>query len=371
MNKRCIRVNLGSFFIPVLAITLFLGCRQVQDDRIIGVKIYDHQGSMVELFNHWNELGINAAFSSQELLSNSEYRSLAAEHNISTFVIFPVFFNPDVLAETPDLYAITSEGKQAKEEWVEFVCPSRPDYRIQVVENAKKIIREQNPDGISIDFIRHFLFWEKVYPNRDPASLPETCFDSSCLVQFQAKTGIFIPESLHSIPEKAFWILESHTEEWRAWKCSLITTMVQEIADAVRDIKPDILLNIHLVPWAEEDYNDAIERVAGQDIPALSLMADYLSPMTYAHMVKREPEWIHSIVEDIYMRSSSKILPSIQVNRAYLETELDLEEFEQSIIEALKPPSKGVLFWSWERLELDPGKKEIVQALCTAKQSSF
>ena len=61
------------------------------------------------------------------------------------------------------------------------------------------------------------------------------------------------------------------------------------------------------------------------------------------------------------MRTGSKIIPSIQVNKAYLERELGMEEFEQSLSEALKPPSRGVLFWSWERLVQDPEKLKVLK----------
>ncbi|MCK5134562.1 MAG: hypothetical protein KAR19_02145 [Bacteroidales bacterium] len=347
--------------ILILFMTVFQSCRQGQDDRIIGVKIYDHQGSLEELFSEWRDLGINTAFSSLALLSSDEYRLAARENGISMFVIFPVFFNPEALAESPDLYALTHQGAIAKEEWVEFVCPSSEEYRNLMVENARDIIRKYDPDGISIDFIRHFVFWEKVYPDRNPATLPVTCFDSTCLAHFQLETAVSIPDSLTSTAETAGWITENHHNEWTDWRCNLITGMVQEIAEAASEIKPGILINIHLIPWAQEDFNGAIKTVAGQDIPALSQYADFLSPMTYAHMVKREPPWIHSIVKDIYLQTENKIIPSIQVNKAYLDKELDLEEFEESLLEALKPPSGGVVFWSWERLNQEADKKEVLK----------
>lgn len=177
------------------------------------------------------------------------------------------------------------------------------------MENAKEIIRKYDPDGISIDFIRHFVFWEKVYSDRDPASLPLTCFDSTCLTHFQASSGLIIPDSLTGTEETASWIMENHPEEW----------------------------------------------------------TDYLSPMTYAHMVKQDLPWIHSIVEDIYLQTGSKVIPSIQVNKAYLDNELGLEEFEESLLEALKPPSGGVVFWSWEALKENPDKKQLVYRLCSQK----
>ncbi len=346
----------------ILASLFLISCHphMEKEERIIGVKIYAHPGALDDLFKQWEALGINTAFSSLDLLSREDYRAMASEHHVSTYVIFPVFFNPDALAVSPGLYAITSEGEPAKEEWVEFVCPAREDYRRQVVEKARDIIRKYDPDGISIDFIRHFVFWEKVYPDRDPATLPVTCFDSICIAKFSSMQGVVIPEGLKSPGEKASWILENHHAAWTAWKCSLITSMVEEIADAARKLKPGIGINVHLVPWGRTDYDGAGRSVAGQDIPALARLADYLSPMTYAHMVKRDPEWIHGVVEDINRQSGGRVLPSIQVNKAYLDTELDPEEFRRSLRAALEPPSNGVILWSWEQLAEYPEKLTVL-----------
>lgn len=357
------------YFVPLLIISILLSCNREVDKQLIGVKIYEHQGSKEELFSEWKDLGINAAFSSKDLIANEEYMREAKAFGISTFVIFPVFFNPDELAGSPELFALTTDGKKAREEWVEFVCPSREAYRKQMVEHAVQIIRDYNPDGISIDFIRHFVFWEKVYPDRDPSTLPLTCFDSLCLDHFQSEAGLHIPESLSTIPKKSSWILEHHKDAWIRWRCSLISSMVAEISEAVREVKPTIKVNVHLVPWAEDDFQGAIKTVAGQDIPALAEFADFLSPMTYHHMVRQDPPWIHSIVKNVYHQTGSQVLPSIQVDRAYLDTELDQLVFERSLEEALKPPSMGVVFWSWPSLEENPEKKQVVQKHC--RQTKF
>lgn len=352
--------------LPVLILILLQGCRNHVDQTLIGAKIYDHQGSYKELFSQWNQLGINTGFCSEELISDHEFMKEAGEHQITTFVIFPVFFNPDLLSRQPELAAILQDGEVAREEWVEFVCPSREDYRQQVVEHARRLIRDFQPDGISIDFIRHFVYWEKVYPDRDPATLPLSCFDSACMQKFLEVSGITMPVEPGNIAEEALWILRNHHKAWTAWRSKLITGMVKDISEAVREEKPDILVNIHLVPWAEEDFNGAMQRIAGQDVRALAELSDYLSPMTYAHMLKRPPEWVHDIVEDINRQSGSRVLPSIQVGKAYLDTDYDLEEFRQTMDAALKAPSSGVVLWSWERLVAEPEKvklfKDIVHA---------
>jgi hypothetical protein len=356
------------YFFSLLFIFLlvFKGCSPDTQHTIIGAKIYEHSGPYPLLFEQWNQLGINTGFCSQDLISDSEFMKEAMEHQISTFVIFPVFFNPEALAEEPDLAAINRNGEVAAEEWVEFVCPSREAYRQQVVAHARSFVRDHQPDGISIDFIRHFVYWEKVYPDRDPASFPVSCFDSVCLDHFQHETDISIPDELSGIPEKADWILNEHGDAWTTWRCQLITSMAKEIAEAAREEKPDILVNIHLVPWLKEDFNGAIQKVAGQDFKALSEFSDYLSPMTYAHMVKQAPSWVHHIVEDIYMQTGGAILPSIQVGKAYLETEFDLEEFRQTLEAAMEAPSSGVVIWSWERLLAEPAKVDLFKDIVTA-----
>lgn len=216
---------------------------------------------------------------SDSLLSIDAFRELARRNDIRIFVILPFFYNPEVLHKTPDLYAITATGEKAVEEWVEFVCPTREDYRKQRIALIKDIIREFDPDGISIDFIRYFVFWEKIYPERTLDSMVNTCFDSYCLDKFQKETGIRIPQRLASVPEKSEWILQNHRLEWTAWKCEVIASMVREIAQEERKIKPEVLINIHAVPWRDRDFGGAIKIVAGQDLAAISEHTDFISPM--------------------------------------------------------------------------------------------
>jgi hypothetical protein len=352
---------------PILLLFLLQSCLNEGTQALIGAKIYEHLGSYDLLFQEWNQMGINTGFCSEELISDPEFMREAREHQVSTFVIFPVYYNPEEIARTPHLAAINRNGEAAAEDWVEFVCPSREDYRQQVLRHARRLIRNHQPDGISIDFIRHFVYWEKVYPDHDPASLPISCFDSVCMDHFSAESGITLPEELSKIPEKADWILKNHENSWTTWRCSLITSMLKDIAEAAREEKPDILINVHLVPWAEEDFNGALRKVAGQDIRALSALSNYISPMTYAHMLKQPPDWVHGIVQDFHRQTGARVLPSIQVGKAYLETDYDLEEFRDMMEAALEAPSSGVVIWSWERLMAEPEKAKLFKDIVTAR----
>jgi len=355
------------FILGIFLVLTFIipGCwkkRNVQDESpmMIGVKVYHIDRELNTLFNEWEELGINTVFASPSVFGD-EFRSLAKKHRIKTFIILPVFYDPAALEADPDLYAITDKGEKANEEWVEFVCPSREDYNNQKVEYIKKLIQKLDPDGISLDFIRYFCFWEKVYPDRHPDSIPNTCFCQHCLEKFQKETEVIIPDSLENVSVIAGWIQTNHQDEWTGWKCGWIKAMVENIVMEAKKIKPEIKVNLHVVPWRKDDFNNAIRRIVAQDFSNFANYADILSPMTYAHMVKREPAWINSVVIDIAEQTECKVIPSIQVNEAYLTEPLTMKEFEKSVLAALKPPSSGVFFWSWEQLESRPEKKEVLK----------
>ncbi len=341
------------------------GGRHLQhDDRIIGIKVYKIEGDLTASFEDWKDHGINTVFADASLLTE-EFRTLAKKNDIRIFIILPIFFNPESLQKDPDLYAITDRGERAVKEWVEFICPSRMEYREERIAYIKQLITDLDPDGISLDFIRHFAYWEKIYPETDPDSIPESCFDASCINAFKLHSGIVIPDSQEEVPDLAEWINVNCREEWTDWKCGLITSFVETASREAKQLNNDILINVHAIPWRKEDFNDAARRITGQDFRDIARHVDMISPMCYAHMVKRSPEWIHSVVSDLSARVDIPVYPSIQVNRAYLEEPLSLEEFKQSLQEALKPPSGGVIFWSWEQLMESPEKKELLRIYCS------
>ncbi len=65
---------------------------------------------------------------------------LAGEHDIATFVVVPVFYDPEALEQDPDLFAVTVDGNRAEDDWVQFGCPSRREYR-------RSGLRPQEPAG--------------------------------------------------------------------------------------------------------------------------------------------------------------------------------------------------------------------------------
>jgi len=370
-KKAWAAVVLPLMVLAAVTITIMLG-RQARDSRrnglLVGAKIYERYGPFPALFAAWREAGINTGFVSPALISDPDFRRLAKENGIATFIIFPVFFDAEALAARPDLAAVTARGTRAEEDWVKFVCPTRRDFLAAKADALKKLVRETDPDGISLDFIRFFVFWEMVYPGRAAETLPQTCFDASCLEDFERTAKIAIPGSLTGTPDIARWILSKHLGEWTDWKCGVIARAVETLADAARSVKPGIKVNLHAVPWRAEDFGGAARAVTGQDLARLAPLVDFISPMCYHHMVRRTPAWVHSVVEDMGRRTGAAVLPSIQVKEAYIPGPETPAEFREALAEALKPPSRGVVFWNWAALAESPEKRAAVREVLKGRR---
>ena len=354
-----------NFFIFLTISLIFFNnsCQNLSgNDTIIGVKIYEHNGDLVELFNERKRVGINLILASPDLARKDNFMSLARTHNMRVFIIVPTFFNTMVLDNDSSLYSITREGEKAVEDWVRFICPNNKGYRSSHIQYLQKLSSEIQPDGISLDFIRYFVYWEKVFPDQIYENLPQTCFDENCLGKFLADYKFTLPDTFNSVKQKADFILMQYEKEWVEFKCSSISEYVKEMVDAIKSVDPAIKINFHAVPWKSTDFDGGIRSIAGQGLKLIEPFVDYISPMCYHHMVIQSPEWIHEVVNDIALQTpGEKILPSIQVSKAYLETSISESEFRDALNESLLPPSKGVIFWSWEALEKSPEKLKVLR----------
>jgi hypothetical protein len=250
---------------------------------------------------------------------------------------------------------------------VEFVCPSRLTYRTRKADELSEIVRSLEPDGISIDFIRQFVFWEMIYPDRDPATIDKTCYCDSCLAGFTEYIGVEFPDTCKTTAGKAGWIDKNYQDPWNKYRCRLITDMVKELSYEARAVNPDIKLNFHAVPWREGDFNSAMIRVASQDLRSIAPYVDYISPMCYSQMLKRDAEWIADVVADMNKSAAGKILPSIQVYPYYIESSFTNEDFKECVESALKLPSDGVVFFSWPLFIKDSSRMEAVRDITGRK----
>lgn len=362
MKKRLIKLHHLICIILIASVIMSCDNKEQYKDKMIGVKIYKNKAKPELLIEEWKKIGINTAFVSKSMYMNADFRKLARENEIKCFIITPIFYNEEALRKDPDLIAHTDKGKKAMDSWVHFICPTKDEYLTERIAYIKDIVGDLNPDGISLDFIRYFVFWERVLADRALADIDNSCFDETCISAFEKYAGIDVPDDLDTMSKTATWILTNHSNQWINFKCEVITNVVARIVNEVKTEKPELLFNLHGVPWRENDFDGAIKKIVGQDYKALSSIVDYISPMCYSFMLEREPAWINSVTADIKRQSSVPVVPSIQVNGyVYRDDELSIKEFKQCVIESLKEPSDGVVFWSWKMLKSYPEKMKAIQ----------
>jgi hypothetical protein len=350
--------RLGIVFLVLQVMLVLFSCNH-HPEKIIGIKIYEYNKDFNLLADKWKEMDINTAFVSKELAANTLFRQILKQNNIKVYIIFPVFYDPAQLKNDSSLYAVTDKGKIAKDDWVEFICPSRITYRKLKIDEAADLVKKLEPDGLSIDFIREFVFWEMIYPDRTAESIDMACFCDSCVGRFFNLKAITLPDTCKTVEQKAVLILKRYSDDWNNFRCDLITSMVKEISDKTRNIKPDIKINVHAVPWRDEDFGGANIRVASQDLQKIALYTNYISPMCYSQMVRRDAGWIESVVTSMDKKARGKILPSIQVYPYYLDDPFTTGDFKKCISAALKAPSQGVVFFSWPLFEKDSVRMKI------------
>lgn len=223
------------------------------------------------------------------------------------------------------------------------------------------LLEKHHPDGLSLDFIRHFVFWEKVRPDGRIDPLDTTCFCPRCLARFEGDEGFEMPAAAKTPPRAAAeWLFDHQAQAWARWRAGLITSWVDDVVREARRVAPGVKINLHIVPWGASDYQDGPIRVVGQDVRALAPLADFVSPMCYAHMLFRHPAWVGRVMRDLAARVAVPVLPSIEVKESYRKEPLTKEFFAAALEAALAFPSSGVVFWSWPLLSEDAVKQEIV-----------
>ncbi len=343
---------------------LLLGSLLPAQSPLVGVKMYQVPGNWDATFAAWKRLGITAVWAGPEVQRERAFREGCKAQGLKRYLIFPVFFNPEVLKAHPDWVALDQQGRRAVDDWVEFVCPSRTAYLDLRSGELSALLREVEPDGLSLDFLRHFVFWEMVYPDRSAASLPRTCLCDTCWARFRRETGLQDGADLKSPQARWAFLERGAFAAWTRWRRSVIEGIAKDLATRGRREKAGLEVCLHAVPWRLSDFGGAALNVAGQDLGALGAQVDLVSPMVYHHMVKRPTGWIHDVVKEMAGRTDRPILPSIQVAEAYLKTPLDVRTFRRALDQALMAPSRGVVFWNWEALAKDPAKQRVVQRRC-------
>ena len=286
------------------------------------------------------DLGFDAVFGGS---SSPAIRRALQIGGIKRFAEVPLFVGEKHWQRDPVCQPVARSGRKVKKQgWYAPVCPNTEWLRKEKLETILRLVKDQEIDGIWLDFIRYPVYWEEV-----PPFLVDTCFCPVCLAKFERKTGL--QPVANSTQEKAEWILTQHAEQWYRFRADSILEYVRTICDEVHKVNANAIVGAFVLPWREDEHEQALYRIAGQDLKGFGSTVDVLSPMLYFHELGRPATWVSERITELSQRLGVPIFPIVQCFD--LPKPIPPEDLRTALSQGQAAPSKGIILFSQKHLE--------------------
>ena len=355
----------------VAAILSFVPCASGGEPRILGAKVYHPVRSPQELVKFAKSLGFNTLFVGDELANSLDFREQCRAGGLKYFLIIRTFNDPDAAKQDPSLVSIARDGKPGRRQDDAMICPSRADFRRAKLERIKAAIQGLKPDGITLDYVRYFIYWEAVDPKTGPVNFPAFCFDRACLRDFIESGGVklrnaTVAGTLEKNRPLIDEIWREHRDAWYQWRVRRIEKNAKEMTGFIRKEFPGLPIVLHAVPWTRDEFGGAREKIVGQDFRLLAPYFDYISPMAYSALTHRGPGWVERLNDELLKEMpQDKSLPSIEVGPDGPEFPPMPPAHYESDLKAALASKTGVVLYHLELLLNDLDKQVITQRVLT------
>ncbi len=351
---------------------LFPIVSQAAGDRpgaILGAKVYRAARDPKELVGFAKSLGLNTLFVGDELATSLEFREECRKAGLQYFLIIRVFNDPEAAAEDPSMISVDREGRQGRRDGDVMISPARADFRRLKRERMRAAIERLQPDGVTLDYFRYFIYWEGVDPRTGPVDFPAFSFDRASVEDFIRATGLRLQPGLSPGTDKVprglpDTIWNQHREAWYRWRVERVVQDAEEFTRFIRQQFPELPIVLHAVPWTHDEFGGAREKIAGQDLRRLAPFFDYVSPMEYSALTRRGPGWVERLNRSLAAEvPAAKLLPSVEVGPDGPNfPRMSLNDYESDLKAARKAPA-GVVLYHLELLLDDPARQDITRRL--------
>lgn len=313
------------------------------------------------LIAHCKDWGIDELILHPGFFADTRMEAALRNAGMSLWLNLPVFYNPAYLEAHPEHYAITSKGRRAIHDWCHFVCPTAPGYLEQLSEEYHALVRRLQPARISLDFIRHFVFWELVALDGRREDIEDGCYCPRCLAAFSQATGVKVPNQ-----DAAVFIQKHALAAWGRWKVDGITAAATRLVSTLRQASPASEWLIKLIPWREDQLDGAILNAAGQDIRALASLVDAVVPMAFSHILRRDLAWKEALLKHVSATTGKPTACYVQTNQLFRNEEIPPAQVEAELRAALSHAHAAVpIFW-YEQLAQSPAVIDTVRGVLKA-----
>ena len=303
------------------------------------------------------EWGIDTPILHAGFFQNDAMRRALAAERLDLWLNIPAFFDQGYLERHPDAYAITSLGRRAVHEWLHFICPSQDAYVDKLVKDVQGLLARSHPTVVSLDFIRHFVFWEGVRLDGGPDVIEDGCYCPTCLRRFEKAAGERVDPR-----DPARDLRGRLRAAWADWKCRRIEEVTERLLVEIRYLADGARLAIKTVPWSPSDLEGAIRWSAGQDLSRLTRGLDLVSPMAFTHILHQTPEWKQRLLRDVQRSTGKPVLSYVQVDKVYRTEEITTAQFEAELQEATSSDYAGLAVFHYDQLVANPDKAQLLRA---------
>lgn len=349
----------------LILLFICLACFETTPKLISTKGIYGNPKPLWDKGYRLSDLGINAVFVHSGSIDH-EMVDRARSEGLRIYAEFATLNGKGYVEDHPEAWAINDQGEKVEAaSWFMGVCPTEPGFRQYRRNQLEALLLEFDLDGVWLDYVH----WHAQFEEPEPI-LPETCFCDHCLGQFSKYGKIKLPEG--PTVTKASYILHTHENLWREWRCQVIFDWTAEMRHIVETIRPNALLGLYHCPWTDTEFDSARINILGLDYDKLTESIDVFSPMVYHARMGRSPEWVRDNLKWLYHRLNLAQNPDIKVwpiVQAHDDPHPIVPgEFAQVLKFGLEEPSSGVMmFTSWAVAE-NPDKIEVMRKLYTQSE---
>jgi hypothetical protein len=350
--------------IIALGFMSLISCEQRPAETVTIRGVYGNPTPLWDKDLNLQDLGVNAVFIHSGSISH-DILNRARSEGLLVFAEFATLNGKNYVDKHPEAWAINEKGEKVQAAtWFMGVCPTDPGFRKYRKDQLRELLQEYDLDGVWLDYVH----WHAQFEDPDPI-LPETCFCDHCLTAFSEDSNVKLPEGTNS--DRAQWILNTHDDLWRDWRCQVIYNWTVEMKSLMNEIRPEALLGLYHCPWDDQEFDGARRRILGLDYDLLKETIDVFSPMVYHGRMERKPDWVLENINwfckrlDIQKGSYPKVWPIVQAHND--PGIISSEEFETVLRHGLSGMSTGVMMFTTYAVAEDESKIAVMKNVYTTQ----
>jgi hypothetical protein len=303
-----------------------------------------------------SEWGVDTPCLHPGFLEDERMARALDRRGLRSWLNIPVFCDPKYLEHHPDAYAVTNLGRRAAQDWLQFVCPSRDDYLDGAIEALRTHLARLSPAVVSLDFIRHFVFWERIALDAVSADIEDGCYCPLCLSRFEAACGEAVDRK-----DAPAHIHRHLLQPWADWKCQRILAVAERFFGEIRARAPGAALAVQTLPWRPSDVDGAIRSRAGQDVPGLARQADLVAPMAFTQMLGQTAQWKEQLLAHVQASTGKPVCFYVQAEALYRAGSISVEQFDAELTQARESEPAAIVVFEYEQLAVRPEKADVLR----------